>query len=197
MQIPVRRCVVKKAHATLLGLFAGFLALSAMASVGLPESRLQYSVDASSTAPPATVIKHGSGLTVVVFKVTSIQVGDTFSFNMSVSSDSPVAHYPADVTMDLQRGHDFSAAFSPSSLTLQAAKAPLTSTVTLTVTSAGDGMRVAALVKGVPPKGSHLGEGAGVEVIVTTQGATASASPEEQMLQDIAGAIAPEETMEK
>lgn len=47
---------------------------------------IQFSVDASTTNPAATVTQQGPGLVMVIFTVTSLDAGGPFSFQVAVTA---------------------------------------------------------------------------------------------------------------
>jgi len=177
----------------------GILAALGMSVTGMAQnaSALHYGVDASTAEPPATVVTHSNGVTVVIFRVDAIHDGDSFTFFLNVSCPSSKPAYPVDVPLAMKGNGKLTAFFNPSHVTLQTANHVSTTAVTVTVASAGDKKKLKGDIKGTPPHGSHLGQGPGVKVIVTTKAANASADPEQQVLDDVTEALTPDAPPER
>lgn len=182
---------MKKASVGLIVSTIAALAIPTLASRGFQEGKLQYSVDASTASPPAAVIQRGNGLVTVIYAVPAIQTGQTFTFTMSVSSTNLRNAYPLNVALDWMGNRDLSTSFTQSTLTMQAAKAPQSTEVTITVDSARNVTRLQGVVKGVP-QSADVGEGSGVEVIIVTRPTATGQSEAQTLLQDLTSALAPE-----
>ena len=78
--------------------------------------RVTYSVDAATTNPAATVTKNGQGITVVIFKVTSLDAGGTFTFTASLGVKGKNLAFPLDVNLAATPQSGLTVAFDASYL---------------------------------------------------------------------------------
>jgi len=155
-------------------------------------ARLRYAVDPATTIPSATVVQNSEGVTVVLFRTPAIHAGDTFTFRLDLTSRSARVNYP--VTVDMQDRGDgrLDAAFDPAAVFLNAPNVESSTQVTVTVAPTGEGARkLKTQVKAEGSRGSHLGKGPGVKVVVI-QGAATAVSPEDRILRDVRDALAPD-----
>ena len=155
-------------------------------------AHLRYAVDPATAVPTATVVQNSEGVTVVLFRVPAITGGAMFSFRLDLTSGSAKVTYPVTADVQDQGNGKLDAAFDPPEVVLNAPNVEASTFVTVTVAASGDGAhKLKTQVKAEVPKGSRLGKGPGVKVVVM-QGATASAAPEEQMLLDVQDALSPD-----
>jgi|GEM_PF-3516588 hypothetical protein len=174
--------------------FALPLLLVATAVLAGNPSRIRYSVSASSTNPPATVVSR-NGETVVIFKEAAITAGDTFSFTIGLDAGKRAdkLSYPINADFNVTGSSDLQSTIDPSSVTFNAATDTPSAQVTVTV-APGDYThvkRLAIKIKAMPQAGAKLGAGPGVKVVILKSKKAASTA-EAGMLQDLQEALAPE-----
>ncbi len=171
---------------------AAALALATAVSAKNP-SRIQYSVDPSTTIPSATVVSR-TGETVVIFKVASITAGDTFSFTMAMNpgKGADKLAYPIGANLQVIGSSQLATTFTPQEVSFDSSGSAPTSAVTVTV-AAGDYSHIKRLsvkIKAIPQAGAKLGTGPGVKVVIL-KSSKSSASAEAGMLEDLQDALAP------
>ena len=155
-------------------------------------ARLRCAVDPATAAPVATVVQNSEGVTVVLFRVPFINAGDVFSFRLDLTSRSTRMTYPMTVGMQDRGNGKLDAAFDPPEVVMSAANMAGSTVVTVTVGQSGEGARKVKIhIKPDAARGSHLGNGPGVKVVIM-QGSATSATPEEQMLLDVQDALYPD-----
>ncbi len=172
---------------------AAALALATAVSAKNP-SRIQYSVDPSTTVPSATVVSR-TGETVVIFKVASITAGDTFSFTMTMNpgKGADKLAYPITTAFRVTGSSDLQTTLTPDSALFDSATSTPGTSVTVTI-AAGDYSHIKRLsvkIKAIPQAGARLGAGPGVKVVIL-KSSKASATAEAGMLEDLQEALAPE-----
>lgn len=178
---------------TLITVVSSFLLLFALGSWAQgSNARLRCSVDPATATPAATVVQNSEGVTVVLFKVPAINAGDVFTFRLDLTSRSTKMTYPMTVGMQTHGNGKLGAAFDPPSMVMSGPSMASSTLVTVTVGQSGDGARkLKTQIKPDAPRGSHLGNGPGVKVVIM-QGTATSASAEEQMLLDVQDALSPD-----
>jgi hypothetical protein len=178
---------------TLIALFSSCLLLVTAGSWAQgPNSRLRCAVDPATATPVATVVQNSEGVTVVLFRVPFINAGDVFSFRLDLTSRSTRMTYPMTVGMQDRGNGKLDAAFDPPAVLLTEPNLAASALVTVTVGQSGEGAKKIKIhIKPDAARGSHLGNGPGVKVVIM-QGSATSARPEEQMLLDIQDALSPD-----
>lgn len=157
-----------------------------------PSARLRCAVDPTTATPAATVVQNSEGVTVVVFRVPAINAGDTYTFRLDMTSRSTRMTYPMLVGVQEHGNGRLDAAFFPTEVVMSAPNMAGSTLVTVTVAQSGDAARKLKIqIKPDAPRGSHLGNGPGVKVVIM-QGTAVSAAPEEQMFLDVQDALAPD-----
>jgi hypothetical protein len=149
-------------------------------------------VDPATATPVATVVQNSEGVTVVLFRVPFINAGDVFSFRLDLTSRSTRMTYPMTVGMQDRGNGKLDAAFDPPAVLLTEPNLAASALVTITVGQSGEGAKKIKIhIKPDAARGSHLGNGPGVKVVIM-QGSATSARPEEQMLLDVQDALSPD-----
>ena len=178
---------------TLIVLFSSCLLLMTASSWAQgSNARLRCSVDPATATPVATVVQNSEGVTVVLFRVPFINAGDTFSFRLDLTSRSTRMTYPMMVGMQDRGNGKFDATFDPPAVLLTEPNLAASALVTVTVGQSGEGAKkIKVHIKPDAARGSHIGNGPGVKVVIM-QGSATSATPEEQMLLDVQDALSPD-----
>lgn len=156
--------------------------------------RVLYSVDATTTNPAATVVQNGQGVVVVAFTTPSLDAGGTFTFRADLSLRGKHVTFPLTADMESKDQAGISVGFDPPSVTFPDAVTTVSTTVTVTLAAGSYGTkpRVKTTIKARPQDGHGMGKGAGIKVVILKQTASAALTPEEQMLQDVTDALAPD-----
>lgn len=154
--------------------------------------RITYSVDSATTFPPATVIQHGQGVSVVVFRVADLDAGGTFTFLASLDVKGHNVLYPTYATFTAMGQSGLTVTFDPAAVTVPATVPPQATLVTVTL-APGNYSRhhLKATIKAEPASGHGLGRGPGIKVVITDGAWSPAATPEEQILQDVTDGLTP------
>jgi hypothetical protein len=155
--------------------------------------RVTYSVDASTANPSATVVQNGKGVVVVIFSVPSLDAGGTFTFRADLGVRGRKVQFPVVADMEAGGQRGLTAAFDPVEVSFPDGDTVVSTDVTVTL-EPGTYTRhkVKMMIKARPHGGHGLGRGPGIKVVIVERASAASRSSEEQMLQDVVKALAPE-----
>ena len=132
--------------------------------------RIVYTVDPSTASPqPATVVAGGQGEVKVIFNASELESGMVFTFTLDLTAKGSNVTYPVAVGFK-EKGNkkDLDIAFEPAELTLNDGTTPVSTVVTVTLPE-DDYTKVKKLkakFKVDAPKGAHLGNSAGVKIII-------------------------------
>ncbi|MEW5764103.1 MAG: hypothetical protein ACOYXN_02555 [Acidobacteriota bacterium] len=156
--------------------------------------RITYAVDPATTAPAATVIHNGEGITVVIFRAAELDEGGTFVFRADMTARGRNVSFPFDAEMDdRSRGNALVESFDPEVVTFVDGATPASTLVTVTLPpgSYGPKKKFVTKVKAEPLRGSRVGEGTGIKVVIR-EGTASSADAEGALLEEILEALSPE-----
>ena len=149
---------------------AFWLAILVILSLPVFAGRIVYTVDPSTASPqPATVVAGGEGEVKVIFNASELQSRMIFTFTLDLTAKGDNVTYP--VTLGFkEKGNkkDLDIAFEPADLTLNDGTTPVSTVVTVTLPE-DDYTNVKKLktkFKVDTPKGAHLGNSAGVKIII-------------------------------
>lgn len=147
-----------------------WLAILVILSLPVFAGRIVYTVDPATANPqPVTVVANGEGEVKVMFDVAELQSGMVFSFTLGLTAKGDKVAYPVTVGFK-EKGNkkDLDIAFEPAEVTMNDGTTPGTTVVTVTLPE-DDYTNVKKLktkFKADAAKGAHLGQSAGVKVII-------------------------------
>jgi hypothetical protein len=156
--------------------------------------RIVYAVDPATAVPAATVIHNAEGITVVIFRVAELDEGGSFVFRADMTARGRNVAFPFDARMDdRSRGNALHEEFDPEVVTFEDGAVPVSTQVTVTLPPGtyGQKKKFVTKVKAEPLRGSRVGQGTGVKVVILEQ-APAAADPEGAMLSEILEALSPD-----
>lgn len=173
-------------------LMASLLLGASLAAAGQGK-RVTYSVDASTASSSATVVQNGKGVVVVIFSVPSLDAGGTFTFRADLGVRGRKVQFPVVADMGSKDQAGLSVAFDPVEVSFPDGDTLVSTNVTVTLVSGTyTRHKVKTTIKAAPVDGHGLGKGPGIKVVILEQASASSMTPEQQMLQDVAKALAPE-----
>ncbi len=155
--------------------------------------RVLYSVDAGTSTPAATVTKNGQGVVVVIFTTPSLDQGGTFTFRADLGLKGKHIAFPVTADMGSKDQAGITVTFDPDPVTFPDAVTTVSTNVTVTLAAGSYGAKpkVKTTIK-ADPQGHGIGKGPGIKVVILKQTTAAAMTPEQQMLQDVVNALAPE-----
>ncbi len=174
-------------------LTASLLACSLAAFASGNGKHVTYGVDAATTNPPATVIQHGQGLTVVIFKMSDLDAGGTFTFSATLGVKGKNLAFPMNAMMSSRDGAGLTVAFDPATMSFPDATTTQTTIVTVTLAPGTYSKKhLQTMIKADPASGMGMGKGPGIKVIIAKETSTVAGTPEQQILKDVTDGLAPE-----
>lgn len=174
-------------------LMASLFLAASMAAAGQGK-RVVYSVDATTTDPSATVTQNGQGVVVVIFSTPSLDAGGTFTFRADLTLKGSNISFPLVADMESKDQRGISVAFDPAEVSFPDATTVVSTNVTVTLEagSYGNKPKVKTTIKAHPKAGHGMGKGPGIKVVILKQSSSTARTPEQQMLQDVVNALAPD-----
>lgn len=149
---------------------AFWLVLLVIMTLPVFAGRIVYTVDPSTASPqPATVAAGGEGEVKVIFNASELQSGMVFTFTLDLTAKGDNVAYPVTVGFK-EKGNkkDLDIAFEPAEITLGDGTTPVSAVVTVTLPEDDytNVKKLKAKFKADAPKGAHLGNSAGVKIII-------------------------------
>lgn len=147
-----------------------FLIFSLFLSITIFGGKIVYDVDPTTASPqPVVVVKNSEGEVKVFFSVQSIEVGQTYSFNLDMYTYGSNIVFPVNCEMKVignKKGLEVS--FTPSNFTFEKSNSRVTSEVKLTLPNMDYSSikKIKVKIKAKAEKNKGLGESAGVKVII-------------------------------